>query len=138
MGSKEQEKAFVEVAGLFYSTGGRKCNRHNTCGDYISFNSILVFKKSKTTIVGGPEEFMTSFFFDDSVSFCKVGYLPRYLKKIWDLYEGVKDKLVDYYRVISNTITLSRSARMGGMCNCEILEEDSPTLSDSHYVYEQQ
>ena len=118
----ESTGEIVEIVGIKASSNGRSCEEHTICGSILKHDMLLRFRKEQILIAGKEETAVAAYWITDGVERCKVGFLPRYLLKKKDQYDGKIAQVTEFLEDSTFPHERARSHRGKGICRACLVE----------------
>ena len=115
----------VEVVGTSISLGGRSCIEHYVCGEDVSVDDVLIFRKGTVLIEGAWESCVKVFKIRNGQQSCHVGFLPRYLRHSWFRYHDKRAIVTEDLRFSNNLIKANKSGQMGGIVKAKLIKNQA-------------
>lgn len=114
----------LEIVGLYSSTNGRSCTRHETCGEHLSVGDLLRLVKCVVTIKGKTEEAVKLVKIADGTDTCTVGYVPRVSSNLPKVMRNINKfaQVVEIYRDSENTHKRRLANQNHGMASVVLLD----------------
>ena len=112
----------INIVGIEASSNGRCCEEHPICGVVLQHNSLVQIRLVQITICGKEESALAVFWVTDGVDRCRVGFLPRYMKKNAHLYDGKLAQVTEFLKDSEFPSEREKSYRGRGVCRAALVE----------------
>ena len=88
----------VEIVGIARGNCRRSCKDHDVCGAVLQEDCVVRIQHVQIIGATGKEEStLSAYWISNRIDCCYVGFLPHYLLKQWQAYNGRIAQVVDIY-----------------------------------------
>ena len=137
----------VNIVGIEASSNGRCCEEHSVCGVVLQHDSLVRIRKVQVSIGGQEEMALAVYWVTDGVDRCRVGFLPRYMKKQANTYDGKLAQVTEFLKDSEFASEREKSHRGKGVCRAALVElvhtpqrkrQPSATIPDDEEAHKNQ
>jgi hypothetical protein len=118
----------IEMVGMFGSSNGRSCERHECCGKHIRLGDLVRLKRTVVSVSRNgqeaDEEAIKVVRIEDGVETCTVGFIPRVQMNVPKVVRSV-NKLCfvsEFYDISPNRYIRSVAQRNYGMAGLNLVD----------------
>ena len=119
----------IEIFSIESPTNGYSCEEHAICGSVIQDNVVVQLRKVHILIEGKEETAIAAFWVSDGVDRCRVGYLPKFHVRYWNLLEGALAQIIEVYHQGSDSPTKRQKCHRNS--GCAVAALISPPMNSS-------
>jgi hypothetical protein len=118
-----------QFVGLYGSSNGRRCDRHQCCGQHIQIGDLVRMKKTVVTItdhhkVETVEEAIKVVKIEDGVEACTVGFIPRTQMMIPKVLVSIEKCCIvaEIYNISANRYKRMTANKIFGMAGMNLVD----------------
>jgi hypothetical protein len=118
----------IEMVGLFGSSNGRNCERHQCCGQHIRLGDLVRLKRTVVSVSrngqASDEDAIAVVRIEDGVETCTVGFIPRVQMNAPKVVRSINKLafLAEIYDVSENRYIRGVAKRNCGMAGLNLVE----------------